>query len=56
MKKVYKASVKDETLFFIKNSLDNNLLNIEFDMFMQYPSVMAKYLTDVKPYDSDKEK
>ena len=42
--------VKPQTIFFIKNAYDKNISNVEFDMFMQHPSVLETYLRPLPVY------
>lgn len=40
LKANYKSKIKDQTLFLLRNNYDKSLNNIDFDMFMQFPSLM----------------
>jgi hypothetical protein len=47
----YKAKVKDQTIFLVRNPNENGLTNIDFDIFMQHPTMTETYLKDVVLYD-----
>lgn len=45
MERIYGHKIKDETIFLIKNELDGSFVDINFDMYMQYPTLINTYLT-----------
>lgn len=47
----YKAKVKDQTIFLVKNPYEQGITNIDFEIFMQYPSLIETYLQDVRLHD-----
>lgn len=47
----HKARVKEQTIFLVKNPYEKGMTNIDFDIFMQYPSLTEAYLKDVSLYD-----
>ena len=46
-----KVKVKDQTIFVLQNNYDRGMNNIDFDMFMQYPTLIEHYLKDVNCSD-----
>lgn len=48
----HKARVKEQTIFLVKNPYEKGMTNIDFDIFMQYPSLTEAYLKDVQLYDN----
>ena len=52
LKKHLKVTIKDQTLFVLKNPYEKGASNIDFDIFMQYPTLSSTYLKTVSGYDS----
>ncbi len=52
LSKVYKHKIKEETIFLIKNELDDNFVDINFEMYMQYPTLINTYMTELNLYNS----
>lgn len=50
----FKAKIKDQTLFLLKNPYEKGLSNIDFDIYLQFPQLMETYLKDVNPCGKEK--
>ena len=51
LKNHLKVTVKDQTLFILKNPYEKGASNIDFDIFMQFPNLSNIYLKTVDSYD-----
>ena len=45
------VNIKDQTLFVLKNPYEKGASNIDFDIFMQFPTLSNTYLKEVFTYD-----
>ena len=41
----YKIQIKDETIFLLKNPYDDKFINIDFDLFVDYPKLLPVFLS-----------
>lgn len=49
--KIYGHKIKEETIFLIKNELDDNFIDINFEMYMQYPTMINTYMNKLNLYN-----
>lgn len=50
--KKYKSQIKEETIFLVKNRYEGSMINIDFDMYMQFPNMLEVFLRELRTYDS----
>lgn len=46
----YQANINNETILLLKNPYGPTLVNIDFDMYIQYPQLLSVYMTDLSVY------
>lgn len=51
----FKANIKNETIFLLRNPYEKNLINIDFEIYSRFPNILSIYLTDLNIIKSEAE-